>query len=675
METVNADYKINEHFDMEIDSISKRFFEGNATPILVIEPSDGSIISFNASALKFYGYDSVRFKTMKISDINVLTKEAIAEEMNFAISEQRNFFNFQHRLANNRICDVEVTSMPIAVNGKQYLYSMIVATDNRPTYSKHVKQIKAQLEDEIDSKMKDLSEAYENLEASYEEIMAAEQELQDQNEKLRMSESKYRGIFENIPGGILHFDLNGKITDLNDKFFELMGSDRTRLVGLNIFSLPNQSIKEAVSKCLKGEETYFRGVYRSETGNKTPYITAVFTPIKGVKGEVVAGQGLIFDITEVKHAEMTLIKQKETFEALFRNSPFAIVQFDENHRAVNINKAFSDLFGYKPEEAMGVEVDHLISDINSRNEVRTYSREILNGASVKIKGKRAGKNHREILADITGVPVLINGEVIGGFAIYHDITEMDENHRALIRAKEQAEAANEAKSNFLANMSHEIRTPMNGLIGTMQIMEMMGLDAEQLKYLGLAKISANALLHVVNDILDYTKIEMGRVELSKVTFNPLMTIREVEALFKLSALNKNIDLQVHFDDDLPIELMGDPLKLQQVLNNLVGNAIKFTHCGRVVIRITKELMVEHNIVMIRFEVEDTGIGISEERLEYIFERFSQVDATNTRRYGGTGLGLPISRGLVELMGGQLWVESQFGKGSKFIFTCQLEVFD
>jgi len=649
---------------------SKHFFEANSVPILVIDPENGTIVDSNPAAQHYYGYEATRLWMMKISEINVLTEEKIAKEIDLAVKEQRNFFNFQHRLANGQVRDVEVTSVPIKVNGKSFLYSMISDTQNRQTYSKHLNHIKALLEKEIDSKIKDLSEAYTNLEASYEEIMAAEQELQDQIEKLRVSESKYRGIFENIPGGILHFDLNGKITDLNEKFSEIIGANRNLLMGLDIFSLPNQQIKEAVSRCLKGEEAHYKGFYHSKTGNKRTYISAVFTPIKGVKGEITAGQGLVFDITEAKQTEMNLNTQKQTFEALFKNSPFAIVQFDENHRAVNINKAFSELFDYKPEEAMGMEVDHLITDEASRNEVGAYSRQILSGTKVKIKGTRAGKNHRKILADITGVPVKINDEIIGGFAIYHDITEQDEIHREIILAKEQAEAANEAKSNFLANMSHEIRTPMNGLISTMQIMEMIGLEDEQSKYLELAKISASALLNVVNDILDYTKIEMGRVELSEFRFNPLKTVQDVEALFRLSAVNKHINLQIDYDDAIPEAIQGDSLKLQQILNNLVGNAIKFTHSGSVIIRAIRVMGQESQKITIRFEVEDTGIGISENQIEYIFDRFSQVDVTNTRKYGGTGLGLAISKGLVSLMGGQIWAESQMGVGSKFIFMCQ-----
>lgn len=806
-ENINKDLT---HMNTGCD-LQKSFFEKNCTPILVMDPQNGAIIDANKAACLFYGYSLDVLKTMRISEINVMSEEELNREMNFAVLEERNFFNFQHRLACGKICDVEVTSMPIEVNGKNYLFSMIVNTENITTYSQYMNRTKKGLEKEVDlrteqlmkevafnhalmesmaegviacddegrlvyfnetakkwhgigpsqvpkedwashyrlykadgisllavsenplvralngeivdafefilkdsneedrnvltngrpivdknglkigaiivlrditdqrqkenailTKSNELRSAYDGLEASYEEIMATEQELLDQNTRLRTSESKYRGIFENIPGGIVHFDFYGIITDLNENFVEIIGSSKAQLLGLNLFTLPNQQVKDAVRKCLGGEDSFYEGHYLSFTSNKKTVISAVFTPIKGVNGEVVAGQGLVFDITEEKQAELNLIKQKETFEALFKNSPLAIVQFDAHHRVLSINEAFSNLFDYKSEEALGLEVDLLVSDENLRNEVGTYSMQVLKGNNVKVRGRRTGKYHREILVDITGVPVIINDEVVGGFAIYDDVTSQVDNHRELLKAKERAEAANVAKSNFLANMSHEIRTPMNGLIGMIQLMEMSALNEEQAKNLELMKISSNALLNVVNDILDYTKIEMGRVTLASQIFNPYKTINEVKALFLPSALSKKLELNVSFGEGVPTQLMGDPLKLQQVLSNIVGNAIKFTHKGGVTVSVKKLLVSENKKITLCFEVEDTGIGIPKSKMEYIFDRFSQVDVTNTRKYGGTGLGLSISRGIVDKMGGKLWVESQVDVGSKFCFTCNFD---
>ncbi len=272
---------------------------------------------------------------------------------------------------------------------------------------------------------------------------------------------------------------------------------------------------------------------------------------------------------------------------------------------------------------------------------------------------------------VRAVPILDEAGAIDEWVgIHTDIDDLKRAEAAQREAKEAAQAANRAKSDFLANMSHEIRTPMNGVIGMTELALGTELTAEQREYLELVKSSADYLLAVINDILDFSKIEAGKLDLDPVDFNLRDHLDETITTLSLRAHAKGLELACHVLDDVPETLVGDACRLRQVLVNLIGNAVKFTHAGEVAVRVEREFQDEAT-VRLHFSVRDTGIGIPREKLSLLFQAFSQVDASTTRKYGGTGLGLAISLQLVKLMGGRVWVESEPGEGSTFHFTVRL----
>ncbi len=364
----------------------------------------------------------------------------------------------------------------------------------------------------------------------------------------------------------------------------------------------------------------------------------------------------------VTHAR--LVAEREELATITRNLGEGLYLSDEHGIIRFTNPAFTELLGWSEDQVVG-QRGHCLFHQPPGEPCEDEPCEIL---ATVAQGRRFTGEETFYRADGTTVPVEVasapimeNGRYTGSVTVFRDISERQAAERALIEAKETAEAAARAKSEFLANMSHEIRTPMNGIIGMIELLLDTPLTAEQREQARTVRESAEHLLGIFNDILDFSKIEAGALTIQREPFEPRALAEGLRRLFQPLAEQKGLGLRVHLAQTLPAFLLGDALRIRQVLVNLIGNALKFTAQGEVA------LVLEWKENRLRTEVRDTGIGIAPETLARLFQPFAQADASTTRRYGGTGLGLALSKRLVERMGGEIGAQSVLAQGSTFWF--------
>jgi len=477
-------------------------------------------------------------------------------------------------------------------------------------------------------------------------------------------------VIENVPVGIVAIAADNTVQMCNHAFETIFGYQRQEITGKSLPDLlatPELRPEVDVNReRLRQNEATHIVTRRKRLDGSLIDVEAFSVPI--ISNENNTGAVLLYqDITERKRAEKALAERTNLLNSLVDQLPVGVVLTDATSAVVMCNPAFEKLFGYRQEEIAGRQVFHLLGSGELRAQMEDSHRQVMEGKLTRLATRRRRRDGSFVDVEVFGVPVIRDGKTSEVMVIYYDITERKRAEEALLRAKEAAESASRAKSEFLANMSHEIRTPMNGIIGMTELVLDTELDAEQREQLNLAKASAESLLSLINDILDYSKIEAGQMDIDSIDFSLGDCLGDTMKALSLRAHQKGLELAYEIEPEVPEGVAGDPGRLRQIVNNLVGNAIKFTEKGEVVLQVKVESR-EPDFVRLHCTVTDTGIGIARDKQSTIFEPFKQADGSMTRRYGGTGLGLTISSRLVELMGGRIWVESELDKGSRFHFT-------
>ena len=471
--------------------------------------------------------------------------------------------------------------------------------------------------------------------------------------------------------GIAVSDVAGNLQFTNHAFAEMHGYSPAELVGKNLSVFHTADQIPAVDAALRAilETGRFRGeiLHARRDGSVFPGLMDN-SLIKDAEGRAVGMIGTLIDITERKRAAEEIKLAKECYDRLTDNADEAIFRVDmKGGNVIYANSAAERIFGYSMEEwlankFLGFEIIHA----DYRDRQREIHEEMVVGKKT-IKDavlSWIAKDGREVIMEYTIIPVTgKDGEILYFESIGRDITERKRAEEELERARHKAEAANIAKSQFLANMSHEIRTPMTVILGFSDLLAGEELTEDQRSYVKLIQGGCKSLLRIIDDVLDVSRIEAGRIELAPSEFRLMKLLEDIESMMGPMARSKGLGFEVFGDESVPETMRTDYDRLRQCLVNLVGNAIKFTDEGHVSIRVTLE--TEQDSPMLRFDVEDTGIGISPEEHVNVFDSFTQIDGSDTRRHGGTGLGLTITRQLAELLGGCLSFTSAAGEGSTF----------
>ncbi len=500
--------------------------------------------------------------------------------------------------------------------------------------------------------------------------------------KLEEQKDSFRKVINTVPDCIFIKDEQGKYQLINEELEELFGSPAEEILGKTDYQLsPTEEEADnfiADDKvALKGEKkTVSEERITDSKGNVSWFQTKKVPIIFQGKCCVL---GVARDITKRRELE-------QRYQTIFNEAPYGILLIDpETKNSVDFNQAVCDMLGYNREEFKQIEInDYEI--IEEPEETRKRINRILNGSREVFETKHQTKS-----GDILNVQVIAKAVTFNEsqyiLAIFQDITEEKKANQKLNKytteiemknieleqARNEALQASRAKSEFLATMSHEIRTPMNSIIGMSELMMETKLNSEQEKYIEILQNAGESLLALINDVLDLSKIEADHIILEEITFSLEELINNVTEMVSFKAYEKGLDLASRIAPDVPTGLTGDPSRLRQILLNLMSNAVKFTSKGEVVLEVELNEDKIDDSVKLLFSVRDTGIGIGPEKQEQIFESFTQADASSTREYGGTGLGLTISQKLVNLMEGEIWVDSIQGEGSTFYFSLELPI--
>jgi len=609
-------------------------FSENTAVMLLIDPSTGNIVDANEAACKFYGWSRKALTSMRIQNINTLSEEQVAAEMERAIKLKQNYFLFEHRLADGTVKPVEIYSGKITLKDKPLLFSIVHDITGR-------KKMELLLEES-----KKTAERYLNVAAEL----------------------------------ILSLDTHGNILLLNESGHRLLGYNQDELTGKNWFKtcIQHEIQSEVLSvfkKLMTGDirnTENFENTVKTKNGElKT--ILWYNTLLKDLNGKVTGTISSGTDITEKKQAESRL----RGLTSVIEHSLNEIYIFSaESLKFVYVNQGALNNLGFSIDEILALTPLDIKPEFTNETFLKavkpllTGKKDIINFETI-LQRKDGSTYPVDIylqLSEFEGKQVFV--------AIILDITKRKQDESELIKAKEQAEENDRLKSAFLANMSHEIRTPMNGILGFAELLKEPTLKNDEIQdYIQTIQISGARMLNTINSIVDISKIESGLIDVNIKEANLNEKIEFIYKFFKPEVENKG--LQLLFKNGLPAKeaiIMTDNEKLYGILTNLVRNAIKFTYEGSIefgyILKSDRDpdSPEQSRSAELEFFVKDTGVGIPRNQHEIIFERFRQGSENHNRGYEGSGLGLSICKSYLKMLGGRIWVESKEGNGSTFYFT-------
>lgn len=495
--------------------------------------------------------------------------------------------------------------------------------------------------------------------------------MMDELSNTHVSNKYIENVLSSMNEGLIVLSPDFRIQKLNPATLKLLGYSEEELLGqpVNIFLGEDYSIEGWVVHLMRMhhhgsiEETFI-----TKMGGEIP-VALSGSVMYDDKGSVEGVICLAKDIRERKETEILLMQSFEEKKALLATIPAYVFYKDKELRYIYGNDALLEMLGMSLNELIGkTDFDLFPADL-AESFTRIDQQVVEMDRSVVSRDEKVQYGDGERMwMYTTKVPYHDEkGKAIGVVGTAIDITDRKKIESQLRKAKKSAEEANEAKTRFLANMSHEIRTPMNGIVGMADLMGKTDLDYQQREYMMILDESSNALLEIINDILDISKIEAGKVELEKTTFNLRKLLMEIVKAYEVQTKHKNLEMVYSIKSDVPEYVKGDSVRVKQVVRNLLSNAVKYTDDGNVMLDVNLE-KVKSEQVSISLSVTDTGIGIEEDKLDMIFDSFTQSDVSTTRKYGGTGLGLSITKQLVQLMEGEIQVTSDVGEGSRFQCT-------
>ncbi|WP_027366285.1 PAS domain-containing hybrid sensor histidine kinase/response regulator [Desulfocurvibacter africanus] len=630
LETEIEERRRSEERLRESEELYRGLFESVSEAIFLVRQSDGQILMANETASTMYRYSREELLRLKNTDVSAephATKQATHHFRSYIPVRY-------HRQKDGMVFPVEITASEIEFQGET---AHIIA-------------------------IRDISER-----------MHSEKKLQE-------GEERYRAVVEDLTEFVTRFTLAGVITFVNEAVCRFHDTPAENVLGKNLFDLLPSSVSDELRRQLASATpeqplVFLTHPINSPSGEER-WQEWINRALFDAHGRILEYQGVGRDITEQKRAQEALARREQEFRNLADNAPDPIVRYNRDVVRTYANAALSLALDVPYSELIGQGLSGTPISAEARQDYEQAVREVFDSGEEEIFVLQLNPKKGSLHIQYRLTPEYSeDGQVESVLAIGRDITDLLRLEQELRQAKETAESASRAKSTFLSNMSHEIRTPLNSIQSVIELLPSLDISGEAASYVRIAEQSASHLLRLINNLLDLSRIESGKTELARKPFEPRHLLQAILRPLAVTAGTKGLDLAVAVADDVPARLMGDELRLGQILMNLVGNAIKYTDTGRISISVKRDAACGRGDGRIRllFSVRDTGIGIPQDRREHLFEGFRHVLDLDRPSSESAGLGLQISTQLVEQMGGRIWVESELGQGSTFCFTVVLEV--